>query len=211
MEDSPMRVYVVDAHPVFREGLKGILRESHDITVVGEADRCLDLIEKVIGNCDVVTLDGELDSLGLLQTLDKFRPKGRPPFTLILSRHTEEQHALQMLAAGADGYLDKHQSPQLIVDAIRKVARGGKYVTKELAETAVFNLHRVESPARLSSREYQVLCLFASGCGVKQIAGRLSLSVKTVSTYRGRLLEKLHLSSNAQLIRYAINQGVLTD
>ena len=206
-----MRVYVVDGHPVFREGLKGILRDSHDITVVGEADRCQDLVEKVIGNCDVITLDGELDSLGLLQTLDKFRPKGRPPFTLILSRHTEEQHALQMLAAGADGYLDKHQAPQLIVDAIRKVARGGKYVCKELAETAVFNLHRMERPVRLSSREYQVLCLFASGCGVKQIAGRLSLSVKTVSTYRGRLLEKLNLSSNAQLIRYAINQGVLTD
>jgi two-component system, NarL family, invasion response regulator UvrY len=211
MEDSPMRIYVVDAHPVFREGLKGILRDSHDITVVGEADKCQDLVEKVIGNCDVITLDGELDSLGLLQTLDKFRPKGRPPFTLILSRHTEEQHALQMLAAGADGYLDKHQTPQLIVDAIRKVARGGKYVCKELAETAVFNLHRMERPVRLSSREYQVLCLFASGCGVKQIAGRLSLSVKTVSTYRGRLLEKLNLSSNAQLIRYAINQGVLTD
>jgi DNA-binding NarL/FixJ family response regulator len=128
------------------------LRDSHDISVVGEADRCQDLIEKVIGNCDVVTLDGELDSLGLLQTIDKFRPKGRPPFTLILSRHTEEQHALQLLAAGADGYLDKHQSPQLIVDAIRKVARGGKYVSKELAETAVFNLHHGESRSSIKPR-----------------------------------------------------------
>ena len=206
-----MRVYVIDAHPVFREGLKGILRDSPDLTVIGEADSCQDLLEKVTGNCDLVILDGELDSLTMLQTLDKSRPKGRPPFTLVLTRHTEDQHALQMLAAGADGYLDKHESPQRIIDAIRKVARGGKYVCKELAETAVFNLHRMQRPLRLSSREYQVLCLFASGLGMKQIAGQLALSVKTVSTYRCRLLEKLNLSSNAQLMRYAIKQGVLPD
>jgi two-component system, NarL family, invasion response regulator UvrY len=206
-----MRVYLIDAHPVFREGLKGILRDSNDLTVIGEADSCQDSLEKIAGNCELITLDGELDSLTLLQTLDKFRPKGRPPFTLVLTRHTEDQHALQMLAAGADGYLDKHESPQHILDAIRKVARGGKYVCKELAETAVFSLHRIQRPLRLSSREYQVLCLFASGLGMKQIAGQLSLSVKTVSTYRCRLLEKLNLSSNAQLMRYAIKHGVMPD
>jgi two-component system, NarL family, invasion response regulator UvrY len=206
-----MRVYVVDSHPVFREGLKTILRESNEVTVVGEADTCQDLLEKVNGNCDLITLDGELDSLALLQTLEKSRPKGRPPFTLILTRHTEDQHALQMLAAGADGYVDKRKPPQVILDAVRKVARGGKYVSKELAETAVFNLHRRERSLRLSSREYQVLCLFASGLGMKQIAGQLSLSVKTISTYRCRLLDKLNLSSNAQLMRYAIKQGVLAE
>lgn len=206
-----MRIYVVDAHPVFREGLKGILRDSQDITVVGEAETCQDLLEKVNKNCDVVTLDGELDSLAFLQTLDKFRPKGRPPFTLVLTRHTEDHHGLQMLAAGADGYLDKHKPPQLILEAIRKVGRGGKYVCNELAERAVFNLHRMDRSLRLSSREYQVLYLFASGLGMKQIAGQLCLSVKTVSTYRCRLLEKLNLSSNAQLMRYAIKEGVLQD
>jgi two-component system, NarL family, invasion response regulator UvrY len=206
-----MRVYVVDSHPVFREGLKSVLSNSRDITVVGEADSCQDLLQKVDGECDLITLDGELDSLATLQALEKLRPKGRPPFTLILTRHLEDQHALQMLAAGADGYMDKTKPPNLIVDAVRKVSRGGKYVSRELAETVLFNLNRVHRPARLSNREYQVLYLFASGLGMKEIAGQLSLSVKTISTYRCRLLEKLNLSSNAQLMRYAIKEGVLVD
>ncbi len=206
-----MRVYVVDSHPVFREGLKTVLSNSHDITVIGEADSCRDLLQKINGDCDLITLDGELDSLALLQSLEKTRPKGRPPFTLILTRHTEDQHAIQMLAAGADGYMDKTKAPNLIVDAIRKVSRGGKYVSRELAEMVLFNLNRMNRPVRLSNREYQVLYLFASGLGMKEIAGQLSLSVKTISTYRCRLLEKLNLSSNAQLMRYAIKEGVLTE
>jgi two-component system, NarL family, invasion response regulator UvrY len=206
-----MRVFVVDSHPVFREGLKSILSSSRDITVVGEADTCQDLLEKIAGECDLITLDGELDSLALLQSLDKYRPKGRPPFTLVLTRHTEDQHAIQMLAAGADGYVDKSKPPQVILDAIRKVSRGGKFVSRELAETVLFNLNRMNRPVRLSNREYQVLYLFASGLGMKEIAGQLSLSVKTISTYRCRLLEKLNLSSNAQLMRYAIKEGVLTE
>jgi two-component system, NarL family, invasion response regulator UvrY len=206
-----MRVYVVDSHPVFREGLKTVLSNSHDINVIGEADDCRDLLQKLNGDCDLITLDGELDSLAFLQSLEKMRPKGRPPFTLILTRHTEEQHAIQMLAAGADGYMDKTKAPNLIVDAIRKVSRGGKYVSRELAEMVLFNLNRMNRPVRLSNREYQVLYLFASGLGMKEIAGQLSLSVKTISTYRCRLLEKLNLSSNAQLMRYAIKEGVLTE
>jgi len=206
-----MRVYVVDAHPVFREGLKTILSSSHDITVVGEADTCRPLLQKIDTDCDLITLDGELDSLALLQSLEKTRPKGRPPFTFILTRHTEDQHGIQMLAAGADGYMNKTKPPDVIVDAIRKVSRGGKYVSRELAETVLFNLNRTNRPVRLSNREYQVLYLFASGLGMKEIAGQLSLSVKTISTYRCRLLEKLNLSSNAQLMRYAIKEGVLPE
>jgi DNA-binding NarL/FixJ family response regulator len=206
-----MRVYVVDSHPVFREGLKTVLSNSHDITVIGEADSCRDLLQNINGDCDLVTLDGELDSLALLQSLEKTRPKGRPPFTLVLTRHTEDQHAIQMLAAGADGYMDKTKPPHLIIEAVRKVSRGGKYVSRELAEMVLFNLNRMNRPVRLSNREYQVLYLFASGLGMKEIAGQLSLSVKTISTYRCRLLEKLNLSSNAQLMRYAIKEGVLTE
>src|SRR5262245_5269738 len=206
-----MRVYVVDSHPVFREGLKTILSSSRDITVVGEADTCEDLLQKIGSDCDLITLDGELDSLALLQALEKFRPKGRPPFSLILTRHTEDQHAIQMLAAGADGYLDKTKPPQVVVDAIRKVSRGGKYVSRELAETVLFNLNSMNRPVRLSNREYQVLYLFASGLGMKEIAGQLSLSVKTISTYRCRLLEKLNLSSKAHLMRYAIKERVITE
>jgi DNA-binding NarL/FixJ family response regulator len=116
-----------------------------------------------------------------------------------------------MLSAGADGYVNKNESPELILEAIRKVSRGENYVSRKLAETVLFNMTRDNGPVRLSSREYQVLYLFGSGLGTKQIAGQLDLSVKTISTYRYRLLEKLKLTTNAQLMRYAITEGVLSD
>lgn len=206
-----MRVFLVDAHPVFREGLKRIMSVASDLTVIGEADTCRDLLEQLCKDCDLVILDGEADSLDLLQCLEKARPKGRPPFTLVLTRHFDDQHAIQILAAGADGYLQKTRSTHLVLDAIRKVSRGGKCVSRELAETVLFNLDRRKKPTRLSDREYQVLYLFASGLCIKEIAGQLALSVKTVSTYRGRLLEKLNLKSNAQLMRYAFKEGVMTE
>ena len=116
-----------------------------------------------------------------------------------------------MLAAGADGYLNKAKAPETIIDAMRKVSKGGRFVSRELAETVLFNLERINRPARLSNREYQVLYLYASGLAMKEIAGQLALSVKTVSTYRCRLLEKLNLSTNAQLMRYAYKEGVVNE
>jgi DNA-binding NarL/FixJ family response regulator len=206
-----MRVYLVDAQPVFREGLKSIMSTARDLTVVGEADTCRDVMQKSDRECDLLVLDGELDSLAFLQSLEKTRAKGRPPFTLILTRHNEDQHAIQMLAAGADGYLSKSKPPQTILEAIRKVSRGGKFVSRELAETVLFSLDRMNKANRLSNREYQVLYLFATGLGMKEIAGQLALSIKTISTYRCRLLEKLNLSSNAQLMRYAFKEGVVNE
>ena len=206
-----MRVYLVDAQPVFREGLKSVMSNARDLTVVGEADTCSDVMQNGRMECDLLVLDGELDSLAFLQSLEKTRPKGRPPFTLVLTRHTENQHAIQMLAAGADGYLNKAKAPETIIDAMRKVSKGGRFVSRELAETVLFNLERINRPARLSNREYQVLYLYASGLAMKEIAGQLSLSVKTVSTYRCRLLEKLNLSTNAQLMRYAYKEGVVNE
>jgi len=206
-----MRVYLVDAQPVFREGLKSVISNARDLTVVGEADTCSDVMQNGRMECDLLVLDGELDSLAFLQSLEKTRPKGRPPFTLVLTRHTENQHAIQMLAAGADGYLSKAKAPETIIDAMRKVSKGGRFVSRELAETVLFNLERINRPARLSNREYQVLYLYASGLAMKEIAGQLALSVKTVSTYRCRLLEKLNLSTNAQLMRYAYKEGVVNE
>jgi len=206
-----MRVYLVDAQPVFREGLKSVISNARDLTVVGEADTCSDVMQNGRMECDLLVLDGELDSLAFLQSLEKTRPKGRPPFTLVLTRHTENQHAIQMLAAGADGYLNKAKAPETIIDAMRKVSKGGRFVSRELAETVLFNLERINRPARLSNREYQVLYLYASGLAMKEIAGQLALSVKTVSTYRCRLLEKLNLSTNAQLMRYAYKEGVVNE
>src|SRR5687767_5822502 len=142
-----MRVFLVDGHPVFREGLKTILSASRDHLVVGEADTGRGLLEQinsdpklVDGGCDLITLDGEMDSLTFLQSFDKTRHKGRRPYTLVVTRHTDDRHAVQMLAAGADGYLSKCDRPQVILEAMRKVSRGENYVSKELAETVVFNL-----------------------------------------------------------------------
>src|SRR5688572_3499882 len=205
-----MRLYLIDAHPVFREGLKAVLASSRDLSVIGESETCNQFLEKPDWECDLLVLDGELESLTLLQSLEKARPKGRPPYTLILTRHCEDQHAFQMLAAGADGYMSKTTPPTMILDVVRKVSRGGKYVSRELAETVLLNFDRMNKPARLSKREYQVLYLFASGLAMKEIASQLSLSIKTVSTYRCRLLEKLNLTSNAQLMRYALKEGVMT-
>jgi len=213
-----MRVFLVDSQPVFREGLKTILASSRNNAIAGEADTCRELIEhlnseaKLIdGEWDLIILDGEMDSLTFLRTFEKTRTKGRRPYTLVLTRHTDDRHALQMLSAGADGYVNKSESPELILEAIRKVSRGENYVSRKLAETVLFNMTRDNGPVRLSSREYQVLYLFGSGLGTKQIAGQLDLSVKTISTYRYRLLEKLKLTTNAQLMRYAITEGVLSD
>jgi two-component system invasion response regulator UvrY len=203
-----MRVFLVDAHPVFREGLKSIMKCADDIKVVGETDSCRNVLEKVGQQCDLLVLDGESDSLDLLQSLQRIRPKGRPPFTLVLTKRSEDQHAIQMLAAGANGCLDKSKSPQAILEAIRKVSRGGKSVSSEVEDKILLGRDRLNKPASLSPREYQVLTLLASGLTVTEIAGQLSLSVKTISTYRCRLLEKLNLKNNVELIRYALKEGL---
>jgi DNA-binding NarL/FixJ family response regulator len=203
-----MRVFLVDNQPIFREGLKSIIKTEHELTVVGEADTCQDL-QEAPKNVDLVILDGELDSILLLNILQKTRSKGRPPFVLVVTKHNEEHHAVQMLKAGADGYLHKSDPTQTVLQAIRKISRGGKYVPSELAETMIFASNGLNGPSRLSNREYQVLHLFASGMSMSEIAGHLTLSVKTVSTYRSRLLEKLNLKTNAQLMRYAFKKGML--
>ena len=203
-----MRVFLVDRHPIFREGLKSLISASRELTVVGEADTCEDMVQAA-QNADLIILDGEVDSFSLLNSLDKARHKGRPPYVLVLTRHNEEQHAVQMLAAGADGYLYKSHSPETVMEAIRKIVRGGKYLPSTLAETVIFSMNGVSGQAPLSHREYQVLYLFASGMGMTEIAGHLSLSVKTISTYRSRLLQKLNLKSNAQLMHYAFKTGMV--
>jgi DNA-binding NarL/FixJ family response regulator len=205
-----MRVFIVDAHPVFREGLKYILRNCSDLTIVGEADKCPDALSVKTDECDVFVLDGELDSLVFLAEISKIRRKGQPPFILILSRQPEDEYAIRMFKAGADGYVNKSRPPRAIIEAIRKLGRGRKYVSKELAEVMLLSFDNSENRPHLSDREFEVLNLFASGLGMTEIAERLSLSVKTVSTYRGRLLEKLNLRNNAELMRYAFREGLLS-
>jgi DNA-binding NarL/FixJ family response regulator len=203
-----MRVFLVDKEPIFREGLKSVLKTQQGLTVVGEANSCQD-VHETPRDVDLMIMDGELNSMPLLNSLQKTRSKGRPPFVLIVTKHDEEQHALQMLKAGADGYVHKSDCPTTVLSAIRKIERGGKYVPEDVAEMMMSAMNALNGPTRLSNREYQVLHLFASGMTVTEIAGHLSLSVKTISTYRCRLLEKLNLKNNAQLMRYAFKNGML--
>jgi two-component system, NarL family, invasion response regulator UvrY len=203
-----MRVILIDECAVFREGLKTILQGTGEVKIVAEADSFREVFERIDHDCDVVVIDGRLDALALLRALDKTHRRGRPPYVLIMADQRNDRHALQMFAAGTDGYLTKSKPPQSIVEAIRKISRGMKYISPEQAELLFLDFDG-SRPPRLSNREYEVLCLMASGLGATDIAGSLSLSVKTISTYRSRLLEKLHLKSNAELIRYAVKEGIM--
>src|SRR5215471_17884885 len=171
-----MRLFLVDEQPIFREGLKTIITSERDLMVVGEADTCRGMMEAP-NNADLLILDGELNSMVLLNLLQKTRSKGRPPFVLVLAQHGEKNHAIQMLKAGADGFICKSAPPSTVLAAIRKVAVGGKYVPSEVAEMMIFAMNGVDEPSKLSNREYQVLHLMASGMTTTEIAAYLDLSV----------------------------------
>lgn len=209
-----MRILIADDHPIFRAGLKEILAKDADVESIGEADnghKALELARKQ--RWDVVVLDITMpgkDGLEVLQELRRERPK-LP--VLVLSAHPEDQLALRLLKAGAAGYLTKDKAPKVLLSAIRKVLGGGKYVSDSLAEKAVFQLASEtteSSHEALSDREFQVMRMIASGKTIKEIGKELFLSVRTVSTYRTRVLEKMNMKTNAELIRYAL-QNKLVD
>jgi two-component system invasion response regulator UvrY len=207
-----IRVIVVDDHPVVREGLKRILAENTGMVVTGEAADGYEALEVIRSEpCDVVLLDLAIphkNGLDVLKQLQAEKP--RLP-VLILSNYSEDQYAIRCIRAGAAGYLKKETALPEVVVAIRQVLRGRKYVSENVAEKLVFNLHSAERPLHqaLTDREYQIVCMIASGKVVNEIGEELALSVKTVSTYRARLLKKLKMRNNAELIRYAIKEGLV--
>src|SRR5436190_4290174 len=206
-------VVVIDDHAVVREGLKRIISENPGMAVSGEAGDGYEALKVVKSSpCDVVLLDITMPNKNGLDVLKQIRAESPRLPVLILSMHAEDQYSIRVLRAGAAGYLTKESAPAKLVQAIRKVVRGGKYVTSTLAEKLVVGLDSDPSKAPhqiLSDREYQVLCLIASGKTVSQIAEELALSVKTISTYRVRILDKLQMKNNAELTRYAIKQGLV--
>ena len=207
-----LKILIADDHPVFRRGLKQIIAETTDIVVADEAADGLEVLNKVkVGDFDVDLLDISMPGktgIDVLAQLKYERPK-LP--VLMLSMHPEEQYAVRALRAGASGYLTKESAPDELVAAIRKVSTGGKYVSSSLAERLASLLQKAEQLPHdiLSRREYQVMCLMASGKTVSEIAKELSLSVKTISTYRSRILEKMKMKNNAELTRYAINNSLI--
>jgi two-component system invasion response regulator UvrY len=209
-----IKIIIADDHPIVRAGMKQIISEASDLMVADEASDGHKLLSKIRAeNFDVVILDitmPHMDGLDVLKQLKIEKPK-LP--VIVLSIHPEDQYALRVLKAGASGYVTKASAPDELINAIRKVFRGGKYISPAIAEKLVFQLDSdfKEMPHEaLSDREYQVLCMLASGKTVTEIADELALSVKTVSTYRARILEKMDMKNNAELIHYAV-QNKLVD
>jgi two-component system, NarL family, invasion response regulator UvrY len=208
-----IHIVIADDHPIVLKGLKEILSEEPDMKIVGEGQNgqnVLDLVQK--HGCDIVIMDITMpgrNGLDVLRDLKQEHP--RLP-VLILSMHPEEQYGVRALKAGAAGYLTKESAPDRLILAVRKIVSGGKYVSPTLAEKLAFDLDRgsLKPPHEyLSDREYQVMTLIASGKTVGDIAGELNLSVKTISTYRMRILEKMKMKSNAELTYYAIKNDLV--
>ena len=208
-----IKVVVVDDHAVVREGLKRIIAENDGMMVSGEAAdgfEAMQVIKKE--HCDVVLLDITMPNKSGLDVLKELHAESPRLPVLVLSMHPEDQYALRVLRAGAAGYVTKESAPAKLVQAIRIVVRGGRYVSPTLAEKLVYDLGTQTDKAPheiLSDREYQVLCMIGSGKTVTQIAEELALSVKTISTYRVRILEKLKMNNNAEMTRYAIKEGLV--
>jgi two-component system, NarL family, invasion response regulator UvrY len=208
-----VRVLVVDDHTIVREGLKRILADAPELQVAGEAASGTEAIRLVReGRWDVMLLDVSLPGANGLEVLRAVKEHDPKLQVLVLTMYPEDQYALRMLRAGAAGYLTKEGAPGQLVTAIRKVAAGGKYISPAVAEKLAWELEgkkRAATHEELSNREFEILRLIASGKTVSQIAQDLHLSVKTVSTYRMRLLMKLQMKSNAELTHYAIKGGLV--
>jgi len=208
-----IRILIADDHTIVREGLKQIIAEISGMEVADEATNGNEALRKIKeGDFDVVLLDISMPGKSGLETLKEIRMEDQTLPVLILTMHPEEQYAVRVLKAGASGYLTKESAPDELITAIRKVSNGGKYISASLAETLVFHLDiDTEKPIheKLSDREYQVLCKISSGNTISEIAKEMTLSVKTISTYRTRILEKMCMKSNAELTYYAIKNELV--
>lgn len=208
-----VRLLVADDHAVVRKGIRQILADAPEMEVVAEASNGLETLELMRSTeVDVVILDLSMPGLSGLETVKKIRQDCPRVPILVLSMHPEEQYAVRVMRTGAAGYLTKDSAPEELVAAVRSVANGHKYVTSTLAERLALELERGGDRLpheALSDREYQVMLLMAEGLRGQDIAERLTLSVKTVSTYRARLLRKMNMTTNAELIRYSLRQGLV--
>jgi len=208
-----IKILIADDHPIVRQGLKQILLEEFERPVLGEAQNCQEVLELVQKqDWDVVVLDISMPGRGGLEVLKELK-QARPKLpVLILSLHPEDQYAVRALRAGAAGYMTKEVAPEELVKTIKKIREGGKYVSPTLAEKIAFDLEKETGNLlheTLSDREYQVMMLIASGKKLSEIAEELSLSVKTIGTYRTRILEKMKMKTNAELTFYAIRHQLI--
>lgn len=203
-----MKILIADDHPLVRRGIKDLLEEAFPEASIGEANDIAEAIEAVRRAAwDIVLLDLSMPGITGLEGLIKLKRACSATPILVLSMHSEEQYAVRALKSGAMGYLTKDHSGGELLKAIHSILAGRPYVSASLAQQFALNLTSdIERPLheRLSQREYRVMCLIASGQTVSQIAEQLHLSVKTISTYRARILEKMQMKSNAELMRYCL-------
>ncbi|WP_321492763.1 response regulator transcription factor [uncultured Desulfobacter sp.] len=208
-----LKILIADDHAIVRKGLKQILSNNPDMTVAGEASggaQALDMIRE--GEWDVVLLDISMPDGNGLDTLKQIKKEKPDLPILMLSIYPEEQYAIRTIKAGVSGYLTKDSAPEQLVEAIRKVARGGKYISASLSEKMAEYLEKkseCELHENLSDREYQVMVMIAAGKTVSQIAEEMCLSVKTISTNRSRALAKMGMENNSQFTHYAVKQGLV--
>ena len=208
-----IRILIVDDHAILRRGLRALLSDEFHGAAFGEASNARQALEQLRKEkWDVALLDISLPGKSGLELLKEFKA-ARPKLpVLILSAHAEDQFAVRVLKAGAGGYLTKESAPEELAKAVRKILAGGQYVSPTLAEKLALRVRkdvRLTPHETLSDREYEIMCLIASGKTVTEIAGELSLSPKTISTYRARVLEKLGVKNNAEITRYAIRNGLV--
>ena len=210
-----IRVLIVDDHPIFRQGLRQVLSEDDDITVVAEADNGRKALAYIHSHddVDVVTMDISMPDMTGLEALKQIRIDHPVLPVLMLSIYPEEQFAIRALKAGASGYLTKSSVPDELVQAVHQAAKGRRYISESLSQTLAIAMqetgHTKLPHERLTDREYEVFQRIARGETVSDIAADLNLSVKTVSTHRSHTLSKMQLNSNAQLMRYALDNHLV--
>ena len=208
-----IRIFIADDHPIVRQGLRRIVEEDPGMAIAGEAGDAATVLTALQSTAaDLVLLDVSMPGGPFLETLKELRTRHPTVRVLALSVHPEDQWAVRALRAGASGYLTKDHSPDQLLEAIRRVYRGGKYVSPTLAERLAEQLDGGAERAPhelLSDREFEVMRRLGNGLTITQIASELALSAKTVSTYRARILEKMAVESNADLVRYAARYGLI--
>lgn len=208
-----IKILIGDDHILIREGLKKILKAAADINVVAEASDARGVLESLKKeSVDVVVLDISLPGKNGIELLKDLKLQNAKLPVLMLSMHPEDRFAVRALKAGASGYITKESAAEELIKAIRKVVQGRKYVSPTLAEKLAFNLDiDTDKPPHesLSDREYEVLCLIATGKSVREIAEQLHLSMSTVNTYRARILDKMKMRTDAELIRYAVQNQLI--
>ncbi len=207
------RIFLADDHTMFREGVKQVLSGTAEFEVVGEAGSAAEVLDKVRQlPCDIVILDISMpgrDGIDVLKQLRQLNPHLQ---VLILSMYPEDQYAARAIKGGASGYLTKNKASAELIEALRRIASGRKYISADVAEQLAIDLERGEEKPlhqKLSDREYQVMCMLASGKTVGQISEELAISVSSVSTMRARILKKFGMKTNAELTRYALKHDLV--